>query len=84
MSELMDQAVLNMPYELAMSDELSRMQFWSRAQLVYKEKIARIEADEAILKDALSFVESCIERRADFSKGVFLANCIRQRLASKP
>lgn len=52
MSDLMDRAVVTMPYDLAMSDELSRMQFWSRVQLVYKEQFARIEADEALMRDA--------------------------------
>jgi hypothetical protein len=32
MSDLMLLGVLRMPYELAMSDELSRLQFWERAQ----------------------------------------------------
>lgn len=40
MSDFMEQHVLTMPYELAMADELSRMQFWSRAQLAYKELVA--------------------------------------------
>jgi hypothetical protein len=61
MSDLMDKAVLTMPYELAMGDELSRMQFWSRVQLFYKEQHSRIEADEALMKAALSALEESID-----------------------
>lgn len=53
MSDLMERAIVTMPYDLAMGDELSRMQFWSRVQLVYKEKCARIEADEALMRNLL-------------------------------
>ncbi len=37
MSQDMERAVMTAPYDVAMADELSRMQFWSRAQLIYKE-----------------------------------------------
>lgn len=43
-AELMDIGALTMPYELAMADELSRMQFWSRVQLVLK----RLEATKPL------------------------------------
>lgn len=49
MSDLMEKGILTMPYEQAMSDELSRMQFWSRAQLAYKE-LERLRAQMAGLK----------------------------------
>lgn len=61
MSEQMDRAVLTMPYELAMGDELSRMQFWSRVQLVYKEQCARIEADEALMRTNLEVLETALD-----------------------
>jgi hypothetical protein len=65
MSDLMDKAVLTMPYELAMGDELSRMQFWSRVQLFYKEQHSRIEADEALMRQALERLE---ENRPDIGR----------------
>lgn len=50
MSKLMDDAVINMPYEIAMSDDISRRQFYYRAQAVLKER------DEALAK--LAAIES--------------------------
>ena len=46
MSDVMLFGVLNMPYDLAMADDLSRVQFYGRA----REAAARIEALEAALK----------------------------------
>jgi len=40
MSELMDRAVIGMPYEMAMGDELSRRQFYARAQALLAERDA--------------------------------------------
>ena len=37
MSDLMTSAVIGMPYEMAMADELSRRQFYDRAQDVHAE-----------------------------------------------
>lgn len=45
MSELMDRAVIGMPYEMAMADELSRRQFYARAQALLAER-------DALNKDA--------------------------------
>lgn len=53
MSEIMDSAVLNMPFKMAMSDELSRYQFYLRAQSVLRERDslkARIESLLATVK----------------------------------
>lgn len=50
MSELMDQAVIGMPYEMAMESELSRRQFYSRAQSILaqtqalREELSRINS----------------------------------------
>lgn len=38
MSELMDQSVIGMPYEMAMVEELSRRQFYERAQSVLTDR----------------------------------------------
>lgn len=54
MSKLMDDAVINMPYEIAMSDDISRRQFYYRAQAVLKErdealaKLAAMESQEPV------------------------------------
>ena len=48
MSDVMLLGILSMPYEMAMQDELSRMQFYGRAQ----EAVARILSD-AVLIDSL-------------------------------
>lgn len=60
MSDLMDRAVVTMPYDLAMGDELSRMQFWSRVQLVYKELEGlrtQSESDLALMRDVVETLE---------------------------
>lgn len=48
MSELMDQAVIGMPYEMAMGSELSRRQFYSRAQSILAEAQALREEAAAL------------------------------------
>lgn len=48
MSEMMTEAILEAPFELAMSDELSRMQFWSRVQLLMKQRRQMIDALDLI------------------------------------
>lgn len=50
MSELMDRAVITMPYELAMSSELSRWQFYQRAQDVFAQ-VATLQQEKAELSD---------------------------------
>lgn len=50
MSELMDRAVIGMPYEMAMGDELSRRQFYARAQALLAEREALREALECLLE----------------------------------
>lgn len=47
MSDLMFWAVLKMPYEMAMSDELSRLQFYQRVE----EAVKRLERAEAIIAE---------------------------------
>lgn len=49
MSDLMFYGVLEMPYALAMSDEISRLQFYQRAQ----QAVARLKAAEAAPADPL-------------------------------
>lgn len=53
MSDVMLFGVLRMPYEMAMSDELSRYQFWQRAQ----EAASRMDADGMRIKNLLGFIE---------------------------
>lgn len=43
MSDVMPYGVLRMPYEMAMNDELSRLQFYGRAQ-VAADRLEKVEA----------------------------------------
>ena len=52
MSDVMLFGVLRMPYEMAMGDELSRRQFWDRAQQAADE-ITRLRAENEKLRAAL-------------------------------
>ncbi|ALU48873.1 hypothetical protein [Pseudomonas aeruginosa] len=51
MSEVMDQAVIGMPYEMALGCEVSRRQYYSRANAVLAERDA-LAAKLAMLEDA--------------------------------
>ncbi len=51
MSEVMDQAVIGMPYEVALGCEVSRRQYYSRANAVLAERDA-LAAKLAMLEDA--------------------------------
>lgn len=92
MSDIMDKAVLTMPYELAMGDELSSMQFWSRVQLFYKEQSARTKADEALMRQALEALEWVVDQAGGpacehegsvcFCKENKAINALRARLES--
>ena len=54
MSELMRNAIIGMPYEMAMGDELSRRQFYSRAQDLLQE-VQELEAKLAELQTETKF-----------------------------
>jgi hypothetical protein len=59
MSDIMTQGVIRMPYEQAMGDELSRYQFYQRAQQVLDERneaLAKLSACQSDSKDALPCV----------------------------
>ena len=46
MSELMDRAVIGMPFDMAMQNHLSRMQFYNRAQAILAERDALLDRAE--------------------------------------
>jgi hypothetical protein len=70
MSDMMLFGVLGMPYEMAMAREVSRFQFWQRAQ----EAMERIRTLEAQLADA--------ERRVKFTAERWAVECERERDAA--
>lgn len=53
MSEQMDRAVINMPFEMAMADYLARWQFYSRAQSLLAER-DQLRAENERLKQELA------------------------------
>lgn len=55
MSDIMLNAVIQMPYEMAMNDELSRRQFYERANQAMNERNAKAAEIERLRK-ALEFV----------------------------
>jgi len=70
MSELMDQAVIGMPYEMAMEGEVARRQFYSRAQSILAQAQALREEVAALRKDKerLDAIEgNCWDVRYDSS-----------------
>ena len=48
MSELMDRAVIGMPFDMAMQNHLSRMQFYNRAQAILAERDALMAERDAL------------------------------------
>lgn len=63
MSELMDQAVIGMPYEMAMEGEVARRQFYSRAQSILAEAQALRDQVKALQSDASSYQSGYDEGR---------------------
>ena len=47
MSELMDRAVIGMPFDMAMQNHLSRMQFYNRAKAILAERDALLAERDA-------------------------------------
>lgn len=66
MSDIMLNAVIQMPYEMAMKDELSRIQFYERANQALNErnaKAAEIERlREALVVVRMSFAWSLLQK----------------------
>lgn len=52
MSEFMTQAIIYMPYEMAMSDEISRRQLYARAQEILSERDQLRAEVERLRKDS--------------------------------
>ena len=48
MSELMDRAVIGMPFDMAMQNHLSRMQFYNRAKAILTERDALMAERDAL------------------------------------
>ena len=48
MSELMDRAVIGMPFDMAMQNHLSRMQFYNRAKAILAERDALMAERDAL------------------------------------
>lgn len=61
MSDLMERAIIQMPFELAMQSELSRLQFYLRAQEAYQELVAcrllLTECDVILTEEGVSYCE---------------------------
>lgn len=94
MSDMMLLGVLRMPYEVAMSNELSRLQFHQRAQSAADrieadaDRIAELERQVAVLVDALEYaipyLKACVPNprngvNADCSMDV---NCVDRAIAA--
>lgn len=59
MSELMDRAVIGMPFEMAMEGEVARRQFYSRAQSILAEVVALREEVEDLRARVVVVPERC-------------------------
>lgn len=68
MSEVMTQGIIGMPYEMAMSDELSRRQFHGRAQ--------------GLLADYAALAAECERLRQDYKEAAADAMALKAELES--
>lgn len=59
MSDLMLKAVLRMPYEMAMDDELSRKQFYDRAQ----QALDLAESLQSVINETIEMCAEEVEER---------------------
>ena len=80
MSDVMDQAVIGMSYEMAMGDELSKRQFYSRAQAILAERDELRADNEELRKDSENWktVMSAMEQlKADERGAAIWSACSR-------
>ena len=88
MSEVMTQAIIGMPYEMAMADELSSRQFHDRAQGLLAD-YAALESECARLKNSLlavmarHFAEGWKKRTSDAELEQYLSAGIAQLEAKR-
>lgn len=64
MSEVMRTGIIRMPYDMAMQSELSRRQFYDRAQSLLtelEEAEQTIQDQSMIIKDALETIEAMLK-----------------------
>ena len=93
MSELMDRAVIGMPFDMAMQNHLSRMQFYNRAQAILAERDALLDrglrlpvdpqAAEPLIEDIVSRVSEWDDRTSpeDWPEALLItANELREEL----
>ena len=80
MSDVMLFGVLKMPYELAMGHELSRRQYWQRAQEA-AERLERAEAELARALDALVYHQ---DQTRPIELTQIAIDAIRAALAAQP
>ena len=67
MSELMDRAVIGMPFDMAMQNHLSRMQFYNRAKAILAERDALLaERDAAFAAGQRDMQERAIQDVAEW------------------
>ncbi|NPZ46283.1 hypothetical protein DZ952_001290 [Pseudomonas aeruginosa] len=93
MSEVMDQAVIGMPYEMALGCEVSRRQYYSRANAVLAERDAlaaeaqalreevaalRMARDDFKLERDLARQNFCDEQAANYQLQAHLKSCISE------
>lgn len=64
MSEVMDDGIIGMPFDMAMCGELSRMQFYARAQSLLAER-DELRAELATLKAQLLDTSVVLPERDD-------------------
>ena len=86
MSDLMLTAVLSMPYDMAMADDLSRRQFYDRAQQALEEieRLTKSEQIEAQI-EARDALLDFISENGTASEGVqhYLDRYVRAALAAR-
>ena len=81
MSELMDRAVIGMPFDMAMQNHLSRMQFYNRAKAILTERDALMAERDALqgqlddlrngwAKSVKAHADALAERDAAFAAGL--------------
>ena len=69
MSDLMDRAVIGMPFDMAMRSHLSRLQFYNRAQAILAERDALLaERDAAFAAGLQSAVTICKRVRSEVAE----------------
>jgi cytochrome c556 len=75
MSELIDDAIIDMPFDMAMDGELARIQYYSTARAVWKDREnLKLEVEKLKLKAKVKKLKSKLDNSQDEIQELHMSN----------